>query len=175
MSRCKLLFQLNLFLYGSKSGLFETKPLFDHSKSRLVWISDPRCNNKVILIFSVKILKFNGNKRKCRHYTSQDKSYNYLGLLGSKVGQSSRCTGQTFTRTHNKFWSSHIRFNDLELDTSILCSNLDHVGSGCALSASQNWSSLISFCGFWCGFDLDGSHRYWCRDDFNCRNCNTEF
>ena len=30
----------------SKSGPFETQPLFEHSKSRLVRISDPHCKYK---------------------------------------------------------------------------------------------------------------------------------
>ena len=45
------------FRSHSKSGPFATQPLFNHIKSRLVWISDPHCNSQDMAIAMVPTIQ----------------------------------------------------------------------------------------------------------------------
>ena len=59
------------FRSHSKSRPFGTQPLFDHSKSRLVWISDPHCIVPIKLHPKYKSFNFT------RHQSAWSLSYSF--------------------------------------------------------------------------------------------------
>ena len=69
---------LPYFRSHSKSWPFETQPHFDHSKSRLVWISDPHCRELSVLCILpdknellIVVQKPRQDRRLCERLTSE--------------------------------------------------------------------------------------------------------
>ena len=90
-----------------KSGPFETQPLFDQSKSRLVWISDPHCTHVRFLdrssltvlfcaaaTFTTFLGEWNERGHKLGHL--EEGRLNDLGTFKSGIWQTESSKAQTF-------------------------------------------------------------------------------